>query len=121
MNIENRASVYLVSCCGKYKIGYSQNVTKRINQLAASLPEKPKWLAEVEVYDPQKCEAQLHRSFSEYHIYREWFDLEKWRQDLIHNNKTALEHLFINMAQHWAVPDKILEAEAKAEMEASNE
>lgn len=68
--------VYLLKCADRYKIGYSQDVTRRIMQLDTR-PFKLELL--YKFYDNKAyfIEQELHRRLSDYRVKDEWYDFQK--------------------------------------------
>lgn len=62
--------IYVVESDGKYKIGLTRDVRRRVKQLG-----NPVVVASYESSDVYKDEADLHKKFSEKRIVGEWFDL----------------------------------------------
>lgn len=71
------ASIYIMECAGKYKIGLSRDVERRRKQLD-NRPFKTTIIYKSpvmeEVYD---LEAALHDIYKEKNIKGEWFDLSQ--------------------------------------------
>jgi hypothetical protein len=60
---------------GRYKIGYSKNVNKRINTLCVSSCEDHKLVFFYEVEDPSTEEKKLHNLMGSKRLHSEWFNL----------------------------------------------
>jgi len=68
--------VYIMECAGKYKIGFSKNVDRRLKELNDKpFPIK---LVHKQYYDDARTkERMLHEQFKDFNINYEWFDLSK--------------------------------------------
>lgn len=64
--------VYLLECGGKYKIGFSNNVERRIKQLDTR-PFELKLICKVYSDIAFKVEQELHRRFSNCKVTGEWY------------------------------------------------
>ena len=64
--------VYLMSCEDKYKIGYSQNVERRLKQLDTR-PFPLKLVIKVYSEIAYDIEQELHKSLQEYKLTGEWY------------------------------------------------
>ena len=70
--------VYLITTNetpGKYKIGMTQNINQRINNLRAVVPVTFRVLHLIECSNMRQAENTLHRKFSEKRLVGEWFAL----------------------------------------------
>lgn len=69
--------VYLIQSLdsGKYKIGISNNPTKRIKNLQTGNGEKLKLIHMFESNFPSKLEKALHNKFSHLKLIGEWYNL----------------------------------------------
>jgi hypothetical protein len=65
--------VYLIRCCGRYKIGKATKAEERINDL--QLPEPPETICTIATGDRHALETELHRRYASSRKHGEWFDL----------------------------------------------
>ena len=65
--------IYFIKCGDFVKIGYSSNVTKRMNVLQTASPRKLYLLSSF--YGTRKDEKQIHRKFKKERQRGEWFNL----------------------------------------------
>ncbi len=69
-------SLYIMECDGKYKIGTTNDVKKRLGQLQTGNPHKITISFDVEIgFIAGQLEIHLHKLFEEFHVNGEWFDL----------------------------------------------
>lgn len=69
--------VYLMECGGKYKIGFSKDVERRIKELNHR-PFETKLLAKSRLIEnPYSFEQEIHEVFEEYRIDGEWYNFEE--------------------------------------------
>ena len=64
--------VYMIRCADKYKIGYSKNVSRRLNELDTR-PFKSEVLFTVYSTNARKLEQELHHRLSYYKETGEWY------------------------------------------------
>lgn len=69
------AGVYYIFVAGRVKIGMSQNIAKRLSEIATTTPEPPLLVA-VELGDAFALEEAAHRRWETYRRHREWFACE---------------------------------------------
>jgi hypothetical protein len=67
--------VYLLRCCGSYKIGRTVNSVND-RAFSMSLPEKPEVVAFVRSVEYIQLEKDLHAAYAEKRGYGEWFRLD---------------------------------------------
>ena len=67
--------VYLFECGGKYKIGVSQNVSRRIKDLD-NRPFKVNLICKVYSKMAYKVESMIHKALKIYKIDGEWYDFD---------------------------------------------
>jgi hypothetical protein len=67
--------VYLLYSGGRYKIGYSDNLSSRLTQMSTGTPFEINVVCAIECDDPRQLERELHRKFHEKRVHREWFTL----------------------------------------------
>lgn len=61
---------------GYYKVGYTKHdVTYRMSQLQTGSSSELEYVNECVVLHATKVESALHRTYKQYHIILEWFDL----------------------------------------------
>jgi hypothetical protein len=68
--------VYILKCGPYYKIGLSQVVDKRVEQLSTIPPFDVELIYTIETDDMYGLESSLHNKFSEKRKNGEWFELE---------------------------------------------
>lgn len=77
--IDNRkktsSNVYLMKCNGYTKIGITSDITKRLNALTGSNPDKVVLIHTKEVPEASKVEKYLHNKYKDYNHHHEWFKL----------------------------------------------
>lgn len=71
--------VYVIEAkdTGLYKIGYTNRLKSRLNQLQTGCPYKIKLIMASPRKNAREMEAVLHRKFNDNNIRGEWFDLYK--------------------------------------------
>ena len=67
--------IYVLKCGPHYKIGLSQNVDRRVEQLSVTPPFDVELIHTIETDDMFKLESFLHDKFSEKRKNGEWFEL----------------------------------------------
>lgn len=84
--------LYLLECAGKYKIGISDNIERRINQLDKR-PFKLNLIARTNILreDAYAYEQYLHNQLKDNNIGGEWFDLDQSLVDKIINYYNRLD------------------------------
>jgi hypothetical protein len=65
--------VYIMECCGFYKIGVARDVAVRQGNLQAANPFPIRLVASFESSAPLRDEKRLHAELIEYAVGREWF------------------------------------------------
>jgi len=68
--------VYLLGGGDYYKIGLSNNVNRRIEEISPRLPFKTELICTIATDDMYGLEAGLHRQFAEKRANGEWFELD---------------------------------------------
>jgi hypothetical protein len=82
--------LYLIECGEFYKLGFSDDVEKRLSTLQHSVPFKMQivFMAKFEDrYKASQLETFLHKKFKPYCVHREWF---KFPKDKIEEVKHAM-------------------------------
>src|SRR4030042_5744864 len=81
---DDQPCVYLIQCGGLTKIGYTKNLTRRLEVLKSlSYPSGSKGLGDVEkVYEirsksPDKLEKDLHELLNKEKVIGEWYNLKE--------------------------------------------
>lgn len=78
-----RKHVYLFECAGRYKIGVSKNVPRRMKQLD-NRPFPLRIVAQSQLVDePFDIEHRLHVLFRKQNINGEWFDIDEEQADAL--------------------------------------
>lgn len=75
------SGVYVLCCNGLYKIGQSENVNSRVDQLRTALPYEVEHILTIPSADPAVLEASLHARYAERRVRGEWFDLDVFDLD----------------------------------------
>lgn len=82
---------------GRTKIGYSNDPSKRVQEIDSHTSLDISLMGRVETYQPRKLEAFLHKKFSDRRLKKEWFDLtpidEQFVGDLIGLKPLTVEAL----------------------------
>lgn len=84
----NEGFVYLLKCGGKCKIGYSNNVERRIKELDTR-PFPLELVAKVYSNYAYDIEQELHRlaTYQGYRLTGEWYDFDMTKEDFVANVK----------------------------------
>lgn len=69
------SGVYLLRCGEHYKIGMSDNVSKRVKQIQTNSPHEVKHIHTIPTDNPSDLEQQLHTRFASKRVRGEWFAL----------------------------------------------
>lgn len=85
--LEHCESVYIFHMEGTdfYKIGYSNNIEKRLQTLQVSSPFNLSVIWQLKIWFPQEAERYLHQLFKEKKVKNEWFMLSQDDLDVIKN------------------------------------
>lgn len=75
--LSKKGFIYVLKCGPHYKIGLSQNIDKRIEQLSVTPPFDVELIHTIETDDMYNLESFLHDRFSEKRKNGEWFELDK--------------------------------------------
>ncbi len=92
--------VYFIAseACGTVKIGKSDNIRRRLEDIRSMSPDKCVYLlgfiACKNFNEANYLEGHLHRIFKKYHSHREWFLLTE-------RSRKALELLVFTMPEEW--------------------
>lgn len=70
------AYVYLLKCGEYFKIGRTNNIDRRMEQLRIQLPHIPEVLHTIRTNVPAYTERLFHEKFSQFRLNGEWFHLE---------------------------------------------
>ena len=106
--IEKSKSIYVFEYIGRYKIGVTKNVYKRLSQLSCGCPGIKCLYTSDAIFNPYEVEKILHRFFSKDNIGGEWFtDVElslvddivskHARNEVIENTKSKNAKNMINI------------------------
>lgn len=80
---EKQRYIYLMECCGKYKVGCSDNVERRKQQL----DKRPFDVVILEksrlIDNPFKQEQRIHEMLNEYRIKGEWYELPDYAIEMV--------------------------------------
>ena len=79
-DVFNSYCVYFIKCTtsGMVKIGYTEHIAQRFEEIQKYSPEKLEILKLIYVNNEQEArtlEYQTHQQFKKYHAYREWFNI----------------------------------------------
>lgn len=89
------ASVYFVECAGRIKIGFSNNVKARLQQLSTGAPGKLNLVATIP--GPHRLERAIHRHLKAHRVKGEWFDdcaeVRAAIDDLVRNGPAAIAYV----------------------------
>lgn len=70
--------VYLLkSSNGYYKIGYTNNIKKRLHDIGIKVPFKIELIHKIKCSDARRLESELHSQFSSKRVNGEWFNLSQ--------------------------------------------
>lgn len=72
-----KGSIYLLECGGKYKIGISKNVDRRIKELDNRPFKVNKIISKDNVVDVYSKEQKLHTKYSKKRIDGEWYEFNQ--------------------------------------------
>jgi hypothetical protein len=75
--IQLKGSIYLLECGGKYKIGISKNVDRRIKELDNRPFKVNKIISKDNVIDVYSKEQKLHTKYSKKRIDGEWYEFNQ--------------------------------------------
>lgn len=67
--------VYLISCGQYHKIGITNDLTKRIQQLQTGAAERILYVDSFESNQAVKDEQRIHQELYQYRVRGEWFDI----------------------------------------------
>lgn len=88
--------VYLIECGGRYKIGVSADVDRRLKQLDKR-PFALNLIAKSQLFDEAyTAEKKLHQQYQKYNVYGEWFDVPQDELDVL------IEQVELSHALDWS-------------------
>lgn len=70
-----RKSIYVFEQCGFYKIGYSYNPHKRLENIKCASPNETRLVLSFPIHNVKIVEKELHNRFKDKRIRGEWFEL----------------------------------------------
>jgi hypothetical protein len=73
----SKAYVYLLRCGEYFKIGRTNNLDRRMDQLSIQLPHKPQIIHAIHTNVPAYTERFFHEKFGEFRLNGEWFQLSQ--------------------------------------------
>ena len=87
-DVFNSYCVYFIKCTtsGMVKIGYTEHIAQRFEEIQKYSPEKLEILKLIYVNNEQEArtlEYQIHKQYKKYHAYREWFNIPQEIQNEI--------------------------------------
>ena len=74
-NLNDGKYIYFISNGTHCKIGYASDVNRRLSDLQCGNTEKLELLYSFKTIDYKNMETQLHKLFSKYHVFGEWYDI----------------------------------------------
>ncbi len=77
INVKSGVYIIKVQNSKKYKIGFTQNIKKRMKQFSTGNPCNLKLLYFVETLDYKSLEKDLHKEFKDCRVKGEWFNFEE--------------------------------------------
>ena len=75
--IENAGWVYVYECLGRYKVGVTSNLKRRLKQLRTHSPGMPSLIWQRKYPNPVEIESAIHKRLAVYRTHGEWYNCDR--------------------------------------------